>query len=124
MRSMLVLAALAATLAPPPARADTHGTIHQAFAVLEAWTDHLADEAQGAIILGGTVIDRNRYTISGGIVGCTLGLVAGAGSAAVLALPTGGASVAAAPDAMAAGCVAGAVGGAAFGYTLDHAGAP
>lgn len=119
-RVVLLALALLPLLAPPPAQADTHDSIHQTFAALEQWTDRVADQAQDAILLGGALVAMNRYAISGGAAGCALGVVAGAGSAAALAVPSAGATIAAAPDAMALGCTAGALGGAAFGHLLDH----
>ncbi len=138
MRFMVLgLLTLAMTLsaapsrADTPARADTHQIIHQAFAAAEsltqAWVDRLADraddlatQAHDAIIIGGIIVSMNRNTISGGVVGCTLGAMTGAGSTLALAVPTAGASIAAAPNAGMIGCALGAAGGAALGYSLDY----
>ncbi len=125
------LLALGLSLSVAPARADTHQIIHRAFAAAEAWTqdavDRLADRAQDfaaqahdAIVVGGIIVSMNRNTISGGVVGCTLGAATGAGSTLALAVPTAGASLAAAPHAGMVGCALGAAGGAALGYSLDY----
>ena len=110
-----------------PARADTHADIHRFFGELEAMTDQLADQAdqltiqaRQAIIMGGAAIAQNRNTLSGGALGCAAGAIALGGSVAILRPPTAGAAVAASPDAIAMGCVLGALGGASLGYELDH----
>ena len=118
MTSILALALI--SLMPNPSRADTHETIHQAFAAMEAVTQDLAARAQEAILIGGALVSQHRNTVSGGALGCALGATAGASSALALALPTGGVSVGATPDAVAVGCGIGMVGGAALGYQLDH----
>jgi hypothetical protein len=122
----LALAALL-PLSTAPAKADTHEIIHQAFGLAEDWADRLADRAQDyaaaahdAIILGGIIVSQNRNAISGGAVGCTLGAATGMGSTVALAVPTGGATIAATPNAMLLGCALGAAGGAALGYQLDY----
>ena len=121
--------ALAAVLplSAAPAKADTHDLIHQAFAAAEGWADRLADRADDfaaaahdAIIIGGIIVSQNRNAISGGAVGCTLGAATGMGSTMALAVPTGGATIAATPNAMMLGCALGAAGGAALGYQLDY----
>jgi len=113
-----------------PAMAQTgssHEAIHQFFSGMEALANRLADksdefttEAHQAIILGGAVVAQNRNTIAGGALGCAVGAALAASSAAMLGVPTGGASVAVAPNAMAAACALGTAGGAALGYPLDH----
>ena len=122
----LALAALL-PLSAAQARADTHDLIHQAFAAAEGWADRLADRADDfaaaahdAIIIGGIIVSQNRNAISGGAVGCTLGAATGMGSTMALAVPTGGATIAATPNAMMLGCALGAAGGAALGYQLDY----
>jgi hypothetical protein len=122
----LALAALL-PLSAAPAKADTHEIIHQAFGVAESWADRLADRAQDyaaaahdAIILGGIIVSQNRNAISGGAIGCTLGAASGMGSTMALAVPSGGATIAATPDAMLFGCALGAAGGAMLGYQLDY----
>ncbi|HEX7967853.1 MAG TPA: hypothetical protein VF502_06510 [Stellaceae bacterium] len=119
--------ALALSLSAMPAQAETHEIIHQAFAATEAWADRLADRAQDladqahdAIIIGGIIVSMNRNTISGGAVGCALGAATGASSTLALAVPTAGATIAAAPNATMVGCALGAAGGAALGYSLDY----
>ena len=119
-----VLALSLASLSPEAARADTHETIHQAFAAMEAVTQDLASHAQEAILIGGALVSQHRNTVSGGALGCALGATAGASSALALALPTGGVSVGAAPNAVAIGCGLGMIGGAALGYQLDHPSGP
>jgi hypothetical protein len=123
----LALAALL-PLSAAPARADTtHDIIHQAFVAAEGWADQLADRgthfaaaAHDAIIIGGIIVSQNRNAISGGAVGCTLGAAAGMSSTVALAVPTGGATIAATPNAMALGCALGAASGATLGYQLDY----
>jgi len=122
----LALAALL-PLSAAQARADTHDLIYQAFAAAEGWADRLADRADDfaaaahdAIIIGGIIVSQNRNAISGGAVGCTLGAATGMGSTMALAVPTGGATIAATPNAMMLGCALGAAGGAALGYQLDY----
>ena len=126
----LALAALL-PLSAAPAKADTHAIIHQAFgaaeAVAENWADRTIDRAQDyaaaahdAILIGGIIVSQNRNTISGGAVGCALGAATGVGSTVALALPTGGAALAATPNATLLGCALGAAGGAALGYQLDY----
>jgi hypothetical protein len=117
-------------LSAAPAKAetiDTHALIHQAFAAAEGWADRLADRADDfaaaahdAIIIGGIIVSQNRNAISGGAVGCTLGAATGMGSTVALAVPTGGATIAATPNAMILGCALGAAGGVALGYQLDY----
>jgi len=130
MRWLTAVPLALATLLPlsaAPARADTHDLIHQAFAAAEGWADRLADRADDfaaaahdAIIIGGIIVSQNRNAISGGAVGCTLGAATGMGSTMALAVPTGGATIAATPNAMMLGCALGAAGGAALGYQLDY----
>jgi hypothetical protein len=115
-----ILALTLLSLLPKAARADTHETIHQAFAAMEAVTQDVAARAQEAILLGGALVSQHRNTVSGGALGCALGATAGASSTLALALPTGGVSIGAAPNAVAIGCGLGMVGGAALGYQLDH----
>ena len=115
-----VLALPLISLLPNTARADTHETIHQAFVAMESITQDLAARAQEAILMGGALVSQHRNTVSGGALGCALGATAGASSALALALPTGGVSVGAAPNAVAIGCGIGMIGGAALGYQLDH----
>lgn len=103
-----------------PARADTHEAVHQAFTTMEGWVDRFLDQSEAAIVEGGAVISMNRNTVSGGALGCAAGAALGAGSTVMLGIPTGGATIAAAPDAVAIGCAVGAIGGAALGYPLDH----
>jgi len=114
-------------LSAAPAEADTHEIIHQAFAAAEGWADRLADRADDfaaaahdAVIIGGIIVSQNRNAISGGAVGCTLGAATGMGSTVALAVPTGGATIAATPNAMMLGCALGAAGGAALGHHLDY----
>lgn len=118
-------------LSAAPAKADTHAMIHQAFSAAEAmaegWADRAVDRAQDyaaaahdAILIGGIIISQNRNTISGGTIGCALGAASGVGSTVALALPTGGAALAATPNATLLGCALGAAGGAALGYQLDY----
>jgi len=129
------LAAFAALSLPAvPAMAQTqiqtgpsHEAIHQFFSGMEALANQLADksdefttQARQAIILGGAVVAQNRNTIAGGALGCAVGAALAASSAAMLGVPTGGASVAVAPNAMAAACALGTAGGLALGYPLDH----
>ena len=134
----IVIAALAAltllSLPVVPATAQTqtqagpgHEAIHQFFSGMEALANRLADksdevttEARQAIILGGAVVAQNRNTIAGGALGCAVGTALAASSAAMLGVPTGGASVAVAPNAMVAACALGTAGGAMLGYPLDH----
>ncbi len=130
MRWLTAVPLALATLLPlsaAQARADTHDLIHQAFAAAEGWADRLADRADDfaaaahdAIIIGGIIVSQNRNAISGGAVGCTLGAATGMGSTMALAVPTGGATIAATPNAMMLGCALGAAGGAALGYQLDY----
>lgn len=115
-----ILAFALASLSPAAARADTHETIHEAFAAAEAVTQDLVARAQQAILIGGAIVSQHRNTVSGGAFGCALGATAAAGSVLALALPTVGVSVGAAPDAVAIGCGLGMIGGAALGYQLDH----
>src|SRR5690349_12660171 len=89
----LIVALTLISLMPNPSRADTHETIHQAFATMEAVTQDLAARAQEAILIGGAPLSQHRNTVSGGALGSELGATAGAGSALALALPTGGVSV-------------------------------
>jgi len=114
-------------LSAAPAEADTHEIIHQAFAAAEGWADRLADRADDfaaaahdAVIIGGIIVSQNRNAISGGAVGCTLGAATGMGSTVALAVPTGGATIAATPNAMMLGCALGAAGGATLGHQLDY----
>ena len=125
---LALVALLPLSTAPAEAETiDTHALIHQAFAAAEDWADRLADRANDfaaaahdAIIIGGIIVSQNRNTISGGAVGCTLGAATGMGSTMALAVPTGGATIAATPNAMMLGCALGAAGGAALGYQLDY----
>src|SRR5260370_5568052 len=106
MRWLTAVPLALATLLPlsaAQARADTHDLIHQAFAAAEGWADRLADRADDfaaaahdAIIIGGIIVSQNRNATSGGAVGCTLGAATGMGSTMALAVPTGGATIAAA----------------------------
>lgn len=112
--------ALALILLAAPARADTHEAVHQAFSTMAGWVDRFLDRGEAAIVEGGAVISMNRNAVSGGALGCAAGAALGAGSAVMLGIPTSGATVAAAPDAVAIGCALGAIGGAALGYPLDH----
>jgi hypothetical protein len=114
-------------LSAVPAKADTHALVHQAFAAAEGWVDQFANRADDfaaaahdAIIVGGIIVSQNRNAISGVAVGCTLGAATGMGSTVALAVPTGGLTVAATPNAMMLGCALGAAGGAALGYQLDY----
>jgi hypothetical protein len=122
-------------LAPGQARAQTpesqqsHEQIHQFFSTLEGLADQLADrtaelneQARQAIIAGGAVVSLNRYTISGGALGCALGATLGASTMVASGVPTGGATIAATPNAMILGCALGAATGAAMGYPLDYPG--
>jgi len=130
MRWLTAVPLALATLLPlsaAQAKADTHDLIHQAFAAAEGWADRLADRADDfaaaahdAIIIGGIIVSQNRNAISGDAVGCTLGAATGMGSTMALAVPTGGATIAATPNAMMLGCALGAAGGAALGYQLDY----
>ncbi len=118
MRWLTAVPLALATLLPlsaAQARADTHDLIHQAFAAAEGWADRLADRADDFAAAA-----HNRNAISGGAVGCTLGAATGMGSTMALAVPTGGATIAATPNAMMLGCALGAAGGAALGYQLDY----
>ena len=117
-------------LSAAPAKAetiDTHALIHQAFTAAEGWADRFADRAadyaaaaHDAIIIGGIIVSQNRNAISGSAVGCTLGAATGMSSTMALVVPTGGATIAATPNAMMLGCALGAAGGAAIGYQLDY----
>src|SRR5690348_4840190 len=110
-----ILALTLASLLPNAARTDTHETIHQVFAAMEAVTRDLASRAQEAVLMGGAFVSQYRNTVNGSALGCALGATAGASSALALALPTGGVSVGATPNAVAVGCGIGMIGGAALG---------
>ncbi len=118
--TMSLLAAALISVLSSTARADTHESIHEAFVAMEAVTQNLASRAHAAILIGGAVIYQYRNTLSGSALGCAVGATAGAGSTLALALPTGGASLGAAPNAAAIGCGLGVLGGAALGYQLDR----
>jgi hypothetical protein len=76
--------------------------------------------AEHAIMVGGVVIYRNRHMIAGAVLGCAAGSALATAPTLVLALPTAGGSLAAAPATAAIGCGVGGTSGAVLGYQLDH----
>ena len=115
----LVLALLA--MAAPAQAAETTWSERMADALERArdQSEHLAQKAEQAIVIGGVLVYRHRHTIAGATLGCLAGATIGATSALGAGVATGGATVAGAGPAAALGCGLGALGGAAMGRELD-----
>jgi hypothetical protein len=77
------------------------------------------EAVEPTIFIGGVYVSRSRHVIAGAGLGCTVGAVLGAGSAAALGFFTAGAGFAGVPAAAAIGCLSGGAIGAALGYPLD-----
>jgi hypothetical protein len=76
--------------------------------------------AEHAIVVGGVLVYRNRHAIAGAVLGCAAGSALATTPTVVLALPTAGTSLGAAPAAAAAGCGVGGISGAMLGYRIDN----
>lgn len=123
MTRVLVIALILATaggLRASSAAAATGDQPSRAAMLALQWTNRLVDQAEGAIVLGGIMLERNRYAVSGGMLGCTAGAVTGIGSVLALGAATGGAALAGTSEAAVLGCAFGAAAGAALGVPLDH----
>ena len=80
----------------------------------------LREKAEKAIVIGGVLLYRHRHAVAGAALGCVIGSMAGATTAAGAGLATAGASLAGVAPAVALGCGLGALGGAAVGQPLDN----
>jgi uncharacterized protein YcfJ len=116
----LLVAALCWLSAPERAEAAWSDALQEGLNAMRSTQQALREETQKAIVIGGVLLYRHRHAVAGAALGCVIGSMAGATTAAGAGLPTGGASLAGVAPAAALGCGLGALSGAAIGQPLDN----
>jgi hypothetical protein len=119
LRSLGLLAGLAAALASAPAEAAWPEALREGLSGARAVEQNLLDEARQAIVIGGVVLYRHRHAVAGAAMGCVAGSLAATTLSLGAGLATGGAALAGTGPAAALGCGLGAVGGGVLGQPLD-----
>ena len=119
--SACLVAAALWWLAPPErAEAAWSDALQEGLSAMRSTQQALREETQKAIVLGGVLMYRHRHAVAGATLGCVIGSMAGATTAAGAGLATGGAALAGVAPAAALGCGLGALSGAAIGQPLDN----
>ena len=116
----LLVAALCWLSAPERAEAAWSDALQEGLNAVRSTEQALREKTEKAIVIGGVLLYRHRHTVAGAALGCVIGSMAGATTAAGAGLATAGASLAGVAPAAALGCGLGALSGAAVGQPLDN----
>jgi hypothetical protein len=116
----LLVAVLCWLSAPERAEAAWSDVLQEGLNAARSAEQALRAKTEKAIVIGGVLLYRHRHMVAGAALGCVIGSMAGATTAAGAGLATVGAALAGVAPAAALGCGLGALSGAAIGQPLDN----